>query len=100
MKVSRRWIQWAHGPGADDGQALACKLCALAEEPDYSKRGLAALNCRVEISDPVLIAELVDVAELYLPAARDDVLREMGPWWLGEGARILREGRAILKQAA
>ena len=30
MKVSRRWIEWAHGPGAEDGQPLATGLCDLA----------------------------------------------------------------------
>ena len=30
MKVSRRSIEWAHGPGAEDGQPLATSLCELA----------------------------------------------------------------------
>ena len=55
MKVSRRWIEWAHGPGADDGQPLAVALCDLASSPGTGS---------VTVTDPVLIGELVDVAEL------------------------------------
>lgn len=89
MKVSRRWIQWAHGPGAEDGQSLACELVQLAQS--------ARRPIRLTITEPHLIAELISVAELYCPAGRHDVLREMGPWWMGEAARIIREGRLALK---
>ncbi len=47
MKVSRRWIEWAHGPGAEDGQPLALSLCDLASAP-----GAGA----IEVADPALIA--------------------------------------------
>ena len=71
MKVSRKWIDWAHGPGAEDGQSLAMTLCDLASSP-----GTGA----VCVTDPVLIAELVDVAELYRNPCAGDALFDMGLW--------------------
>ena len=55
MKVSRRWIEWAHGPGAEDGQPLATSLCELASVPGSGS---------ILVGDPALIAELVDVRAL------------------------------------
>ena len=52
MKVSRRWIEWAHRPGAEDGQPLAMSLCDLASAPGAGS---------IEVSDLALITELVDV---------------------------------------
>ena len=34
----------------------------------------------IAVTDPVLIAELVDVAELYVNPCRGDALHDMGPW--------------------
>jgi hypothetical protein len=86
MKVSRRWIEWAHGPGAEDGQPLAMSLCDLASAP-----GMGA----IEVADPALIAELVDVAGLYVSPCRGDALHGMGPWWMGQARRIISEGRVL-----
>ena len=88
MKVSRKWIDWAHGPGAEDGQSLAMTLCDLASAP-----GTGA----VCVNDPALIAELVDVAELYRNPCAGDALYDMGPWWIGQPRRIISEGRAALR---
>ena len=88
MKVSRKWIDWAHGPGAEDGQSPAMTLCDLASSP-----GKGA----VCVTDPVLIAELVDVAELYRNPCAGDALYDMGPWWIGQPGRIISEGRAVLR---
>ena len=88
MKVSRRWIEWAHGPGAEDGQPLATSLCDLASGPGAGS---------IAVTDPVLIAELVDVAELYINPCRGDALHGMGPWWMGQPRRIISEGRASLR---
>ena len=87
MKVSRRWIDWAHGPGAEDGQPLAIRLCDLARAPGAGS---------IEVADPALIAELVDVAELYANPCRGDALHDMGPWWMGQPRRITSGGRAEL----
>jgi len=90
MKVSRRWIEWAHGPGAEDGQPLAMSLCDLASAP-----GVGA----IDVADLALIAELVDVAGLYVNPCRGDALHAMGPWWMGQPRRIIYEGRASLRSA-
>ena len=90
MKVSRKWIDWAHGPGAEDGQPLAMTLCDLASSPGTSA---------IRITDPALIAEVVDVAELYRNACTGDALYDMGPWWMGQPRRIISEGRASLRSA-
>lgn len=88
MKVSRRWIEWAHGPGAEDGQPLATSLCDLASAPGAGS---------IEVADLALIAELVDVAGLYVNPCRGDALHDMGPWWMGQPRRIISEGRASLR---
>ena len=88
MKVSRKWIDWAHGPGAEDGQSLAMTLCDLASSP-----GTGA----VCVTAPALIAELVYVAELYRNPCAGDALYDMGPWWMGQPGRIISEGRAALR---
>ena len=82
MKVSRRWIEWAHGPAAEDGQPLSMSLCDLAGA--------------IKIAEPALIAELVDVAGLYVNPCRGDALHDMGPWWMGQPRRVILEGRAEL----
>ena len=86
MRVSRAWIQWAHIGGSEDGQPLACRLIDLAEAPG---RGA------IEISDPALIAELVDVAELYVGG--DTSLDEMGPWWRGQPRKVVSDGQRELR---
>ena len=69
MKVSRRWIEWAHGPGAEDGQPLEISLCDLASAPSAGA---------IEIAGPALIAELVDAAGLYMSPCRGDALHDVG----------------------
>ena len=56
MKVSRRWIEWAHGPGAEDGQPLAMRLCDLASAPGAGS---------IAVADPALIVELVMEVAFY-----------------------------------
>ena len=90
MKVARRWIEWAHGAGAEDGQPLAMSLCDLVSAPGAGS---------IEVTHPALIAELVDVAGLYVNPCRGDALHDMGPWWMGQPRRIIFEGRASLRAA-
>ena len=90
MRVSRRWIEWAHEPGAEDGQPLAMSLCDLASAPGVGS---------IEVVAPALIAELVDVAGLYVNPGRGDALHDKGPWWMGQPRRIISEGRASLRAA-
>lgn len=88
MKISCKWIEWAHGPGAEDGQPLATRLIDLADHAGGST---------LEVVEDELIAEVVSVAELYARPARGDALYEMGPWWRSQPARVIREGRAALR---
>ena len=62
-------------------------LCELASAPGSGS---------ISVSDPALIAELVDVAELYVNPCRGDALHDMGPWWMGQPRRIISEGGAEL----
>lgn len=91
MKVSRKWLLWAHTPGAESGQPLALQLCDLAEAPG---RGA------VEIEAPSLIAEIIDVAECYKNPSCGDALYDMGPWWMGYPRKVINAGKAALRAAA
>lgn len=88
MKIARKWLEWAHGPGAESDQPLAQRLVDLAASPG---RGA------IEISDPDLIAEIVSVAELYCNPQWGDELFERGPWWRSQPTRLVDVGRAELK---
>lgn len=92
MKVSRRWIEWAHGPVVEreDAETLVPSSLRLLELVEAPGRG------RIEITDASLLEELLSVAELY---GTGSVTDEMGPWWRGEQARVVREARAELRKA-
>ena len=77
------WTRRRGWPAAGDS------LCELAGAP-----GTGA----IEIADPALIAELVDVAGLYVNPCRGDALHDMGPWWMGQPRRVTSEGRAELRR--
>jgi hypothetical protein len=88
MRVSRKWLEWAHGPGAEDGQPLATRLCELANTPG---------NGAVDVTDPALIAEVVDVAECYRNPSLGDALYDRGPWWRSQPSKIIASGKAELR---
>lgn len=88
MKVSRRWIEWAHVAESESGPERypeSCKLMELAES-----RGRGA----VEVNDAALLRELLAVAECYGPGSATD---DMGPWWRGERNRVVKEARGIAR---
>jgi hypothetical protein len=62
-------------------------VCALAGPPGAGS---------IKVADPLLIAEVVDVAELYVNPCRGDALHDMGPRWMGQPRRMISEGRAEL----
>jgi hypothetical protein len=64
-------------------------LCDLASAPGTGS---------VVVTDPALIAELVDVAGLYVNPCRGDALHDRGPWWMGQPRRVISEGRAELRR--
>ena len=88
MKVSRRWIAWAHTPPAESSVEASVELCVLADGPGQGS---------VEITDPELLTELVSVAECYRNPSSGDSLYDMGPWWRGQPRKIITEGRAALR---
>ncbi len=89
MKVSRKWIEWAHTPPAESGVEASVKLCELVEG------GLR--SAVVEVNDPELVRELVSVAECYQRPVPGDSLYDMGPWWRGQPRKVITEGRAQLR---
>jgi len=58
------------------------------------------------VAGPALIAELVDVAGLYVNPCRGDALHDVGPWWMGQPRRrkietfvaMLKRGETIYPQ--
>jgi hypothetical protein len=88
MKVSRKWIEWAHTPPAESSVEASVRPCELAESPGTG---------RVEITDTVLLEELVSVAACYRNPTSGDALFEMGPWWRGQPAKIVVAGCAALR---
>ena len=89
MRVSRRWIEWAHGPVVEREDAEATVPSSVRLLTLAASAGRGALD----ITDPSLLGELLSVAECYGPGSVTD---EMGPWWKGEQARVVREARAAL----
>ena len=88
MKVSRKWIEWAHTPPAESDNEPSKKLCDMAEGPGAGS---------IDVDDPELIAELVSVAECYRNPRSGDSLYDMGPWWRGQPRKIITEGRPALR---
>lgn len=73
MRVSRRWIEWAHGRVVERAAVEATvpsslRLMEIAESPG---RGA------IEITDRSLLTEPLSVAECY---GSGSVTVEMGPW--------------------
>lgn len=91
MKVSRKWVEWAHTPPAESGNEASARLCELAEQ-----KGRGA----IEVTDPALIEELVSVAECYRKPVSGDALFDMGPWWRGQPRKVIEAGRSALRMIA
>ena len=82
FRVSSDYIEWAHGSAAGDDQPLAI---ALTDLPDVA--GSAARHYKL-VDDPKLVAEIADVAELYVGGSdnnmRAAVVRGRAINWLKE----------------
>lgn len=93
FKISARWIDYAHGPGAEDGQPLATRLTDLPS----NKAGI------VTVPDVLLVCEIADVAELYagdgdeMGASAKRTMKRAIEWLRAEG---VTDWRGMLKQAA
>lgn len=88
MKVSRKWIEWAHRPPAESGVEASLALCELTEAPGIGS---------IEVTAPELLNERVSVAECYRNPTAGDSLYDMGPWWRGQPGKIIAEGRVALR---
>lgn len=60
FQVSANYIDWAHEPGAESGQALAMELCELAASANHKGQAEIPAN-RLD-----LVLEIIDVASLYV----------------------------------
>jgi hypothetical protein len=58
FKISAHWIDYAHGPGAEDSQPMALRLT----DAPCTK----GANPLISVTDAALVAEIADVAELYI----------------------------------
>ena len=96
FRVSTAYIDWAHGSAAEEEQPLAVKLCALADAHQGGKA-----KPYIVVDDPQLVAEIADVAELYVGGSDSNlraaaVLARARTWLKGRGLSI---GAALTKQA-
>ena len=80
FNISKNWIDWAHGPGAESDQPMAEALCAMPA----NKRG------QIEIPDGRrdMIEEVMSVAELYI----------YEPDYRLQANRVVNRCREFLKQ--
>jgi hypothetical protein len=91
FRVSADWIDYAHGPGADDGQPTATELVELSDAA-----GSGSVLIPHDRAD--LVEEIVSVAELYDGASsvqEDDRL-----WFRAYPVSLIRRGKAWLKALA
>ena len=80
FRVSLAYLDWAHGPAAEDGHDKAIRLMNIIPKGPFGKE-----YCLV--SDPVLVAEIADVAELYVGSGETDL----------RAARVLSRAKDWLK---
>jgi hypothetical protein len=87
FRVHAEWIYYAHFPGSEDEQPLACRLIELHDA--------APAGAPVLISDPELVREVIDVAELY--TCETDVQYDDRLWWRGYPANVIRRAKKWLR---
>ena len=66
FRVSSDWIDYAHSPGADDGQPTAVEICDMLTQRDY----ILVPAHRID-----LVQEIISVAELYTGGRGEDGIR-------------------------
>ena len=88
FRVSANYVDWAHGSAAEDGQPLAKRLDGATIYSD--KAGPFKL-----IDAPELVAEIADVAELYIGGGETDLraarVRARAVRWLTERGLKVRD---------
>ena len=87
FRVNAQWVYYAHGPGAEDGQPLATRLCDLLDLPGD---GDVILLC-----SPELVAEIIDVAGLYTYGS--NVQDDERLWFRSYPKNVIKRGTAWLR---
>ena len=90
FQVNAQWLLYAHGPGAEDGQPLATRLCDLLDLPNSGKVIL--------LSSPELVVEIIDVAELYTNGS--NVQDDERLWFRSYPKNVIKRGKAWLRAEA
>jgi hypothetical protein len=88
FRVSADWIDYAHGPGAEDGQPTASELVALSDAAGSD-------SVLIPASRADLVEEIISVAQLYdggSSVQEDDRL-----WFRAYPGNVIRRGKAWLK---
>jgi hypothetical protein len=86
FKVSNDWLYYAHGPGADGGQGLACELIDL-----ISGNGGSTV---IPADRADLVAEVVDVAGLY--TGDSNVQDDDRLWFRAYPGNVIKRGKRWL----
>ena len=88
FRLPSHWVEYAHGPGADDKQPAAVELCNLITAKDY----VLIPADRVD-----LVKEVVDVAGLYVGGWSGDLLDRYNHT---TAIRIVKRAQKWLQEAA
>lgn len=83
FRVSAQWIEFAHGPGADDHQPTAVEICEMITVKDY----VLVPPHRIDI-----VKEIISVAELYT-GDRDERYRS------ASASRLIKRARQWIADA-
>lgn len=88
FRVSAAYVDWAHSSAADDGQERALAICNAPE------LGTGATAYKL-VEEPQLVAELADVAELFVGGRENDLraakVRARALQWLRERGLTVRQ---------
>ena len=98
FRVSDAYLDWAHSSAAEDGQPLAIQII---NSPVIGKAQAYRL-----ITDPCLVAEIADVAQLYVGGNDNNLraasVRKRALRWLQEQGLSVKEmiAKAHLKETS
>jgi hypothetical protein len=85
MKVSQEWIDYAHTPPAESGNASSKALCDK----------VTGYTGSVDVTEPELIRELMSVAQLYEYGSHVNE-PDQPLWWRAYPKKLIARCRAAL----
>lgn len=95
FRVSVSYVDWAHSSAAEDGHDLAIRLI------DAPINAANTASPYILLDEPLLVAEIADVAELFIGGAETDLraakVRKRAVEWLQQ--RGLTVNQALGKKA-